>query len=229
MPKKMNGFCALSFINAQNKERFLKFFLPVCNKLSIWGIHPDSISYAGLIFSLFSGIFYAKGAFVIAGIWLILSGICDVLDGQVARFTGNPSRFGAFLDSTLDRFGEAFYFMGLAWFFAENDRVAFGFGSALLIKGSWGVILVLLSLSGSMAVSYTKARAEGLGVQCKVGLMQRPERMVLMILGSVLSGIPVLGPGCIWVTLLILAVTTHWTAWQRMVHVKNQMEQMDSK
>jgi CDP-diacylglycerol--glycerol-3-phosphate 3-phosphatidyltransferase len=114
---------------------------------------------------------YATGHHPTAGALIFVSGIADVMDGEVARATNVADARGAFLDSTLDRFTEFFAFAGLAYFFASG----------------WTAVAVLVALGGSLLVSYTRARGESLGVLCKVGMMQRAERMIILGLGSILD------------------------------------------
>jgi CDP-diacylglycerol--glycerol-3-phosphate 3-phosphatidyltransferase len=155
---------------------------------------------------------------------VVLAGTCDVLDGQLGRQTGKDSPFGAFLDSTLDRFGEVFIFLGLAWYFscgsaflAEEGVTPTDFRSPLAL------IFIILAMAGSFMVSYTRARAEGLGVECKGGWMQRPERITLLILGSLLGAIPMIGQFIMELTLLLLAILSNVTALQRLIYVRNQL------
>ena len=103
-------------LGKKNRERYLRIVTPVGNLFARIGVHPNVLSLMGLILSIMAGLFYGMGYFFWAGCVVILSGTCDVLDGLLARQTGKASRFGAFFDSTLDRFGEVFIFMGLAWY-----------------------------------------------------------------------------------------------------------------
>lgn len=214
---------------------------PVVALLVRLDVRPDHVTVAGFVFSLLSGLaFFAghpgAGAFV-----LLLAGLCDVLDGELARGTGVVSSYGAFLDSTLDRLSEAVVLWGVAGFYATNlmgswrklaaliDQVgSFEVDpvSARIIKDAlvepvtWvGVTMVsVLALIGSFMVSYTRARAEGLGLDCKVGWFERPERMALLIVGGLVTGLA----GKFWampLALLLLAVFSLATAAQRMAHV----------
>ncbi len=207
-----------SLLSEKIKEGFVRAMAPFCSFLSGLGVSPNALSLVGLSLSMIAGLIYANGAFFCAGAVLILAGTCDVLDGQMARLTGRISSFGAFLDSAIDRFSELFVFLGLAWHFSRlsaNDPESF--------LGSVMVLIIILALSGSFMVSYTRARAEGLGVDCKVGWMQRPERIALIILGSLLAGIPVVGQYIMIGTILIIAVLSNYTAVQRIIYVKNQL------
>jgi len=207
-----------SVLSNKFKESFVQTMAPFCKFLSGHGVSPNALSLAGLSLSLITGLIYASGSFFWAGAVLILAGTCDVLDGQMARLTGKISSFGAFLDSAIDRFSELFIFLGLAWHFsglsAENPESALG---------SVVVLIIILALAGSFMVSYTRARAEGLGVDCKVGWMQRPERLALLIVGSLLAGFPVVGQFIMIGTIFIIAALSNYTAVQRIIYVKNQL------
>lgn len=209
------------FLSETNRQRYLRIISPLGNCFLRAGVHPNILSVLGLVFSLFAGFLYSSGSFFWAGWVVVLSGTCDVLDGQLARESGKASRFGAFFDSTLDRFGEIFMFLGLAWYFAGGRWTQEGGGGDL--ESPWTVFLVLLALAGSLMVSYTKARSEALGVECKVGWMQRPERITLLIIGSLLGALPVLGELLVKTTLFLLAVLSNITAVQRIWHVKHAL------
>jgi CDP-diacylglycerol--glycerol-3-phosphate 3-phosphatidyltransferase len=133
------------------------------------------------------------------GLLVLPVSLFDGVDGTLARYTGKTSKFGAFLDSTLDRYEEGALFCGLLWHFAT-------------IGSRQGAILAAVALFGSLAVSYTRARAEGLDVECKVGLFTRVERIVALSIGLML-GLPI-------PTLWLLAIMTHFTALQRIWHVR---------
>jgi CDP-diacylglycerol---glycerol-3-phosphate 3-phosphatidyltransferase len=162
------------------------------------GWPPDVFNFIGLGFGLLSGLFFAWGDLV-TGAWMILGGgVCDILDGRVARRTNRVSAYGAFLDSSLDRFVEVFAFLGLVVYF--QDRPA-------------GVFAAAAGMAGSLLVSYTRARGESVGVVCKEGLMQRAERLVLMCLAGLLDGAFARRSGrapgtlTLWSTQLIAAAT----------------------
>lgn len=200
-----------TFLSDKNRERYLRIVEPIGNLLARLSVHPNVLSLAGLILSIVAGLVYSTGAFFWGGWIVVLAGTCDVLDGQIARQTGKGSQFGSFFDSTLDRFGEVFIFLGLAWYFSAQHQ------------SPWVVLLIVLTIAGSFMVSYTRARAEGLGIDCKVGWMQRPERVTLLIIGSLLAPIPMIGLLLMKVTLLLLAVLSNLTAIQRMFYVKNKI------
>jgi CDP-diacylglycerol--glycerol-3-phosphate 3-phosphatidyltransferase len=214
----------VELISQKNRDRYLRCITPVGNLLARLRFHPNVITLAGLVLSAMAGLVYSTGAFFWAAWVVILAGSCDVLDGQLARLTGRSSSFGAFFDSTMDRFGEILVFMGLAWYFSGGSAGAFGGVSETShAQSPVSVVLILLAASGSMMVSYTRARAEALGIECKVGWMQRPERLTLLILGSLLAALPVVGLTLMKLTLLALALTANFTAVQRVIHVRNQL------
>jgi len=209
-----------SILSKKIKEGFVRAIAPLCKFLCGLGLSPNALTLVGLSLSMVAGLIYASGSFFEAGVVLILAGTCDVLDGQMARLTGKISSFGAFLDSAIDRFSELFIFLGLAWHFSrlsvENPESALG---------SVMILIVILALAGSFLVSYTRARAEGMAVECKVGWMQRPERIALLIFGSLLAGLPVVGQFIMTGTIFIIAVLSNYTAVQRIVYVKNQLSE----
>lgn len=154
-------------------EYWYWIFSPVEKALARWGISPDSLTFIGLLVSALAAWFFHLGM-VGAGGWLMIFGATfDLLDGRVARLTGRESRSGAYFDSVVDRFAEAVVFLGLAsWY-----------------RDSWVLYFVVLALIGSMMVSYTRARGEGVGVKVTRGIMQRPERIVYLGVGSIFSPI----------------------------------------
>jgi CDP-diacylglycerol--glycerol-3-phosphate 3-phosphatidyltransferase len=204
------------------KERCRSVFRPLAAALAKRGVKADHLSIAGLAFSILAGLLFARGDFLSAALVLGLAGLCDMMDGDVARATGSASTFGAFLDSTLDRIGEGALFGGLAAYYFSRAQ-----GGALWIQGElqanarWGdpegrtlAFLALATLILSFLVSYTRARAEGLGLECKVGIMERPERMLLLALGAVLG--QRFMPGVLGVLFLLTLVTVG----QRVYHVR---------
>lgn len=141
----------------------------------------------------------ATGSFFWAGCLILFASSFDMLDGALARAKNQVSRFGAFLDSTLDRYSEVIIFFGLL---LHYYRVA---------PTSIDVLLIYVAITGSLLISYTRARAEALGFDCKVGLLERPERIVLIVLGLV--------TGWVYLTLWVLAILTYLTAAHRFFHV----------
>lgn len=218
----------IAFISARNRKRFLRIISPVGKLFARIGIHPDILTLTGLVLSIAAGLVYCNGSFFWAAWVLVLAGSCDALDGQLARQTNKNSQFGAFMDSTLDRYSDMLPLLGIGYYFAGGPAFL---GPAAGIQsrdpGYWIVVVIFLAVTGSFMVSYTRARAEGLGVPCKKGLMQRPERIVLLIIGSLLGAIPEIGIILVKVTLIFLALSTNITAMYRIYHVRQQILQGD--
>ena len=154
------------------QDRFIKLLSPLVTLFTKWGLNPNSFTIAGVIITSIGAAAFLTGFIRLAGIFILLGGLCDTIDGLLARTTGKASRFGALLDSTVDRYAELIMFFGIAGYFFYLDDFTTAAGT-------------FLALSGSFMVSYSRARAESLGYDAKVGLMQRPERIVLIGLGAV--------------------------------------------
>ncbi len=212
-------------LSEKNRGRYMAMIEPLSGILARTGLHPNALTWAGLVLSGAAGCVYATGSFFWGGCLVVFAGTCDVLDGETARRTGKSSPFGAFLDSTLDRFGEALILLGLAWCFSGGLRIGDGPGGLRPadLHSPLAVALVFLAMTGSFLVSYTRARAEGLGAKCKKGFMQRPERMILLVVGSLLGAIPVVGIAVLKIALVILAIGANWTAVQRIIYVRKQL------
>ncbi|MFZ7113055.1 MAG: CDP-alcohol phosphatidyltransferase family protein [Desulfatiglandales bacterium] len=211
-------------INERNRQRYLRLIEPVGVFFARMGLHPNVLTLAGLVLSAVAGLVYAAGAFFWGAWVVVVAGICDTLDGLIARQTKKDSTFGAFFDSTLDRYSDMFLFAGLGYYFAGGKSLpVFPASSNTGEAHPWTVLIIFLAMTGSFLVSYTRARAEGLGVECRGGMMQRPERMVLLIIGCLLGAIPVVGPLFLKCTLVILAVSTHLTAIHRIIRVRGRI------
>jgi len=171
-------------------------------------IHPNYITLTGFILTVFGAVGFAYGRFLFALVFWILGGACDMLDGVLARLTNKLGPHGAFLDSTLDRYSEIATHLGLLVYFSAAST------------GSLYPILIMLSLGGSLMVSYVKARAEGLGQECHIGLMERPERVILVLIGTLCAIF--WGDICLKIIIWLLAIGVHFTALQRVYALKNQ-------
>ncbi|MBK6898810.1 MAG: CDP-alcohol phosphatidyltransferase family protein [bacterium] len=180
---------------------------PLVLALDRAGVSPDGVSLAGLGISVFAAWITAAGQLFLGALVLIVGSVFDMLDGDLARLQGRASKRGAFLDSNFDRLSEAAVYAGLAWFYME----------ALSWPDSGAVLLVILALTGSLTTSYARARAEGLGVACTGGWLQRPERMVLLILGMIL------GRHVLKLVLALLAAATLFTTLQRIAAVSRDL------
>jgi CDP-diacylglycerol--glycerol-3-phosphate 3-phosphatidyltransferase len=182
---------------------------PVVGWLVKKRVHPNVISTAGFLVTLGAGLLYHRDHVRWAGLLVLLGGVLDIFDGRVARESGLASKFGSFYDSTLDRISEIVVFIGLASLY-NTLRVD--------MEDVVMVYVVMLALGGSMMVSYTRAKAEGLGLDCSVGLMQRAERVVLLGMGSLIFGLAWDGL-VLSLIIIIVAVLTNATAIHRIVWV----------
>jgi CDP-diacylglycerol--glycerol-3-phosphate 3-phosphatidyltransferase len=158
------------------------------------------VTVVGFLLNVLTACVLASGHLSIGGVMLLLAGGFDMLDGALARVTSQQSTFGAFLDSLLDRYSEAAIFLALIYQFTiRHDTLP--------------VVLVYVAAVGSLLISYARARAESLGIECKVGIAPRPERVIILGLGLVFREYTTIA------ALVILAVLTHVTAMQRLHHV----------
>jgi len=168
------------------------------------GLTPNALTVIGSLLTASVGVLIAQGWFVAAGVCLWLFSATDTLDGALARATGRVTVFGAFLDSVCDRYAEAAVFFGIAWYYQATVNPP-------------GVALTYLALVGSLMVSYARARAEGVGLQAaEVGWFQRPERIVLLGVGLLLTPF---FPIALELVLAALAILTTITVLQRVRHV----------
>jgi CDP-diacylglycerol---glycerol-3-phosphate 3-phosphatidyltransferase len=196
---------------------------PVVGGMYAIGLRADHLTLLGLVISIGAGLAFFEGGFRRGALLTAVAGVCDILDGQLARRAGGSSRFGAFLDSTLDRLADAIVLAGIAAFYLSNlvelsydpSRVVAEIARGLEPR-TWAVVALtaVLAIIGSFLVSYTRARAEGLGLECKVGWFERPERTVLLIVAGAFGVGPVM-PGA----LLLLVLLSFATAAQRVAHV----------
>jgi CDP-diacylglycerol---glycerol-3-phosphate 3-phosphatidyltransferase len=182
---------------------------PITNWLIARRIHPNVLTTIGFFVTVGAGLMFSEHHARTAGFLVLLGGVFDIFDGRVARLTGLGSKFGAFYDSTLDRISEIVVFLGLLSLY--NDY--------RLQLGDVGMIyMIMLAMAGSQMISYTRARAEALGIDCRVGLMPRAERVVLMGGSALFFGESHNGVVLKFV-IVALAILTNLTAFQRIVWV----------
>lgn len=191
------------------REPMYRLTGPVVRWMIRKGIHPNAVTTAGFIVTLFAGLFFHQDHVRTAGLFVLLGGLFDLLDGRVARESGLASKFGSFYDSTLDRISEIVVYLGLASLY--NNVLSRGGDVAM-------VYVVMLAMGGALMVSYTRARAQGLGLDCRVGLMQRPERIVLLGAASMVFGLDFDGL-FLSLVIILVAVLTNITAIHRIVWV----------
>lgn len=157
------------------------------NVITLTGLLITAIAAATIPFNLLAG-----------GVLILIGGLFDMLDGIVARANSKKTRFGAFLDSTIDRYCDSLIFIAIAWYFFNEAHL-------------YGVIVTAGAMVGAVLISYVRARAEGLGIECKVGIMERPERILLVSFGCI--------TGLLFPTMVGVFVLNHLTVVQRIWHV----------
>jgi len=196
-------------MNLQTVRRSLAYRItgPIVRILSKSGVTPNSLTLANLALNIVAAYVIATGHFLLGGVLVLIAGLFDLLDGAVARFTKQATKFGAVLDSTVDRISEAATLCGLLIWYVSQE------GTTLEI------VLALVVLIGSFLVSYIRARAEGVGWQCQVGLFTRAERVIILAVGLLLNRILV---HSVFVALCILAVFVFVTVVQRLVYLWKQ-------
>jgi CDP-diacylglycerol--glycerol-3-phosphate 3-phosphatidyltransferase len=191
------------------ERRLVAVLQPIIDWLVRRRVHPNVLSSIGFLVTMSSAFAFHSHHVRTAGALILLGGVFDVFDGRVARATGLASQFGAFYDSTLDRMSEIAVYLGILSLY--NDY--------RLVLGDVGMIYaVLLAMAGSLMISYTRARAEALGIDCKVGLMQRGERVAAIGLASLFFGESSSGLA-LRLVIIVLAVLTNLTAIQRIIWV----------
>ena len=179
------------------KERFTYWADPVARALLALRLRPNHLTVLGLGVSILAALSFARGRSLWGAVLLILAGLFDFFDGSLARLSGQVTPFGAFLDSVIDRYSDLVVLAGVLVLFAGSGRPT-------------QVVLALLALIGTVMVSYTKARAQAIGVACEIGLMERPERLIVLIAGGLFN----LMTPALWV----LAVLVNVTAIQRILY-----------
>ncbi|MGH9949179.1 MAG: CDP-alcohol phosphatidyltransferase family protein [Pyrinomonadaceae bacterium] len=190
--------------------------------LAALGVSPNILTTVGVLINVGCCVLFGFGEFFWAGIVMIIANIFDMLDGNVARLTGNVTKFGSFLDSSLDRLSDMVAFLGIMIFYAGNSTH----------KSLLNVTLAGIGLIGSVLVSYSTARSEALGVKANVGFLQRPERIVLLIIGALStwdwsSDFFLFNrmPQVLWV----LAVGSIWTFIHRMIHIWKEFKLIEGE
>jgi CDP-diacylglycerol--glycerol-3-phosphate 3-phosphatidyltransferase len=220
------------------KKNAYKALDPVINLLIKTGLTPNAITIIGFIITIFSSVILIIGAekglrgdtkyITWFGVILLLAGVFDMLDGQLARKTNHMTKFGALFDSVIDRYSEMIMFFGITYYLVSYHYFLSG-------------VFAFIAMIGSIMVSYVRARAEGLGVECKIGIMQRPERVLTIGISAILYGVISHFTGAFKLTLghsslplfenisiftipiFIMAILTNFTAFQRLEHCRKKM------
>ena len=185
----------------ETKRRGRRLLSTMVSLLAALGVSPNAVTLLGLPLSIGAGLSFADGRFVLGGIFLAMVGLCDTLDGELSRRTGKAGVLGAFLDSVVDRLSESFMLVGLYWFYRD----------------SWFGLLAVSALVFSLMVSYVRARAEGVGRECRVGFFERPVRVIVLLIGAF-----VLGRTWMPLALGLIAAGSFATVIHRIAHVLSQ-------
>ena len=184
---------------------FVNLLMPLIKILTRWGINPNSFTIAGLIITSMAAVAFIMGHLRLGGFLILLGGLCDTIDGSLARFANKATHFGAMFDSAVDRYSEFVMFFGMLVYFVMS-------------KDYPTSVVAFFGLCGSIMVSYSRARAESLGFDSKVGIMQRPERIVFLGLGALIH------PAALKFAIWLVAIFANFTALQRIRHAHKQSE-----
>jgi CDP-diacylglycerol--glycerol-3-phosphate 3-phosphatidyltransferase len=188
--------------------KFCKAILDlIVASVSFLGINPNLLTFIGFLITILAAVYFARGKFPEAGLVIISAGIFDMLDGRVARITNSVTKFGAFFDSVLDRYSDIVIFLGLMIYYSKAQRLSY-------------MILSGVVMMGAVMTSYTRARAESLIPLCKVGFLERPERLVLLIIGALSNRMaPVLWVMAIFSNLTVIHRITY--TWREASKIEN--------
>lgn len=224
------------------KKLLLLVFGPIITLLVKLKVTPNMITTIGLLLNIVAALVFIYGAEKLerssltivgwGGFWILIGGLFDVFDGHIARATGQSSKFGALYDSVLDRYSELIMFFGICYYLISHHY---------LKSSMFGFIAMI----GSIMVSYVRSRAEGLGIECKVGVMQRPARVVLVGSGALFTGIfyhifgdvkiyinaletPLFEPMFIFaIPIILVAIFANFTAFHRLNHCKTELQKQE--
>jgi CDP-diacylglycerol--glycerol-3-phosphate 3-phosphatidyltransferase len=195
------------------RDRVYPIIDPITHWLVRRGVHPNLITTSGFVVTILAGFMYGIDHVRTAGLLVLLGGAHDIFDGRVARLSGLQSKFGAFYDSVLDRISEVTIYIGLISLYNQYEMSLLNIGM---------IYMIALAMAGSLMISYSRARAETLGLDCSVGLMQRAERIVLLGLGSLIFGLSWNGL-VLSAIIVIFAILTNTTAIHRILWVYQQV------
>src|SRR5581483_5629560 len=174
--------------------------------LALSRIHPNVLTFIGLMINIWAAYLFAAGSFRWAGVVVIGAGLFDMVDGRVARASNQVTRFGGFFDSVIDRYSDLALYMGLLVYYASINRFFY-------------IVLTAVVMTGSVMTSYARARAENTIPKCKVGFLERPERIVLIIIGALFNRMAAV----LWV----IAVLSNWTVVHRMIYTWQEAKRLE--
>ena len=187
-------------------EGYLRTIPPLTDFLKSLNINPNVLTTLGTILTIVGSIFFALSYLRLGGIFIVLGAVCDTMDGRIARDSDKKTNYGAFYDSVMDRYSEIIMFFGIAVHFVRSDSY-------------WTSVAIFAAVGGSVMVSYVRARAEGLGFECNVGMMQRPERIAYISVGAIIGELPVINELFLILAIWVIAILSNYTAIYRIVYV----------
>jgi CDP-diacylglycerol--glycerol-3-phosphate 3-phosphatidyltransferase len=192
------------------QQRVKQFVTLIVRPLAGLGVTPNTLTVVGLLISILTAVVIAQGLFLAGGLLVLFAGIFDMFDGAMARARNASTTFGAFFDSVLDRYSESIILFGLLFYALQMPAMQDRFWP-FRFEQPWMITFIYIAVVGSLMVSYARARAEGLGLECKTGLLARPERVVILAIGLLTGAV-------IW-ALVLLAIFSNVTAIERIVHI----------
>jgi CDP-diacylglycerol--glycerol-3-phosphate 3-phosphatidyltransferase len=184
-----------------------KIICALVRTLALWRIHPNALTFLGLVINAAAAVLLARGRFQAAALVIMTAGLFDMVDGRVARSTNQVTPFGGFFDSVVDRYSDLVLLMGLLVYYASINRFFY-------------VVLTAVVMTGSVMVSYVRARAECIIPKCKVGFMERPERIVLLIIGALFDRMA----AALWV----IAILSNITVIHRMLYTWQETRKLET-
>jgi len=201
---------------ARARELSNSILQPIAKAIASIGISANMLTIIGMIIGIGAGICIAFGKLRLAGILILVGGVFDMMDGAVARASNSNSPFGAFLDSVADRYSEGIIFLGLAVYCSASKMMD-------------GLVLTCLGLISAFLVSYARARSEGLNLDCKVGFMQRPERIILLTIGVLFQSFSIINVSILVISLWILVILSHITIFQRVIFALKKFKELKTQ
>jgi len=196
-------------VHPKLQEAYLKVIIPLADFFKSLNINPNALTTLGFIFNIVGAIFFALSYLRVGGMFIVLGAVCDTIDGRIARHGQMKTKFGALYDSVMDRYSEFIMFFGIAVHFVRGGSY-------------WTSVAIFAAVGGSVMVSYVRARAEGLGLECNVGMMQRTERITYISVGAVIGDLPYIHEFFLIMAIWIIAVLANYTAVQRMLYLYRQ-------
>lgn len=193
-------------VHPKLQESFLKIILPLADFVKSLNVNPNALTTLGVIFNIVGAIFFALSYLRVGGMFVVFGAVCDTIDGRIATHGNKKTKFGALYDSVMDRYSEIIMFFGIAVHFVREDSY-------------WTSVAIFAAVGGSVMVSYVRARAEGLGLECNVGMMQRAERITYISVGAIIGDLPYVHEIFLMAAIWIIAILANYTAIQRMFHL----------